>query len=360
MPLVWRCRTMPTRRKSSAALKTSGRRSGSPPEKSTSRVPNGRSASAMDAISGSVRSPAPEDFHQSHETQRLLQRLVGKKMTMGSTSVRLVSSPSLKSVAVRAFAAVMVPSPRLLTGYRGRLLAEHRQDHPWRIGTSEERQAVHAAPQQGEPRALRHATDGVLEPAPPKRFGCPIRAERRMNQTVKGPIELGDVRSLMHHREVVGIDPVLFCTELPPHALVKPRSGQRIGDRYPDIIGTAGSNHLKRTLDVLERLARITELEKEAHLDVLVVQPSACIPDLVGSDALLHRIEDSLRARFRPDPHRAASGRLERSGDGASHAVGPHQALERNAGVAFNRQLREALDPTGLQPEDVIDDPEVI
>ena len=33
------------------------------------------------------------DFHQSHDTQRLLQRLVGKKITTGSTNVRFVSSP---------------------------------------------------------------------------------------------------------------------------------------------------------------------------------------------------------------------------------------------------------------------------
>src|SRR5258705_9945457 len=84
---------MPWPRNSAAASKTSGRSSGSPPENSTIRVPSAGKASATDLISGSVRSPSPLHFHQSHETHRLLQRLVGKKTTTGNTKVRLVSSP---------------------------------------------------------------------------------------------------------------------------------------------------------------------------------------------------------------------------------------------------------------------------
>jgi hypothetical protein len=76
-PLVSRCNRVPFARNILAASNTSGRSSGSPPENRTRRVPNAGNASATSSISSSERSPAPLHFHQSQDTQRLLQRLVG-------------------------------------------------------------------------------------------------------------------------------------------------------------------------------------------------------------------------------------------------------------------------------------------
>ena len=97
-PLVWRCSVRPRARNKSATWNTSGRRRGSPPENSTSRVPRSGRATASVRISSSVKSSAPLAFHQSQDTHRLLQRLVGKKMTTGRTNVRFVSSPTRTSV----------------------------------------------------------------------------------------------------------------------------------------------------------------------------------------------------------------------------------------------------------------------
>ena len=60
-----------------AISKTSSRRSGSPPENATTRVPRPSRERVKVEISSRVRSSAPVAFHQSQERQRLLQRLVG-------------------------------------------------------------------------------------------------------------------------------------------------------------------------------------------------------------------------------------------------------------------------------------------
>src|SRR6476469_9826225 len=105
-----------------AASKTSGRSSGSPPEKSTMRVPSAGSASATVSISSNDRSPAPLHFHQSHDTQRLLHRLVGKNTTTGRPKVRFVHSPRRTSTLV----AVSMALVRLLARYGRSLLTEDR------------------------------------------------------------------------------------------------------------------------------------------------------------------------------------------------------------------------------------------
>src|SRR5215510_17921 len=116
---------MPCSRNIAAASNTSGLRSGSPPENSTIRVPSDGKASATASISFNVRSPAPLHFHQSHETQRLLQRLVGKNTTTGRTNVRFVNSPSRTKTVVVVVMALL----RLLTRHRGGLLTENRNQH---------------------------------------------------------------------------------------------------------------------------------------------------------------------------------------------------------------------------------------
>jgi len=99
-PLVSRWRAMCCSRNASAASKTSGRSSGSPPENTTTRVPSAGSDCASARISSIVRSSAPLCFHQSHDTQRLLQRPVGNRISSGSTNVRFVIRPRRTSVDV--------------------------------------------------------------------------------------------------------------------------------------------------------------------------------------------------------------------------------------------------------------------
>ena len=63
-----------------------------------------RSAASV-AISASDRSPAPSARHQSHDTQRELQRAVGANSTSGNVCVLPVSSPSLTSRFARRWSA---------------------------------------------------------------------------------------------------------------------------------------------------------------------------------------------------------------------------------------------------------------
>ena len=56
----------------------------------------------------------------------------------------------------------------------------------------------------------------------------------------------------------------------------------------------------QRQLDVVERLARIAELQEEAHLDACVAQEPRRVSNLLDARALLHRIEHALRPDSAP------------------------------------------------------------
>ena len=92
-----------------------------------------------------------------------------------------------------------------------------------------------------------------------------------------------------------------------------------------------------------------------------VVQQPRRLGDLLDARALLHRVEDPLRARLGADPDGPAAGRR------AARARRPRvtwSARSRHLnGVAASRastSVGEPLDPAGLQAEDVVGDPEVI
>ncbi len=139
------------------------------------------------------------------------------------------------------------------------------------------------------------------------------------------------------------------------------RARQRIGDGHADVVGAAVAHHLQRGLDVVARLARVAELQEEADAHPGSVEPVGRASDLLHRCALLHRVEDALRAGLGPQPDDVGPGAGQRQhvGLAAHDQVGPAEALERQARVAGLHLVGEARPPAGLQAHDVVGEPDV-
>src|SRR5205823_1499945 len=118
--------------------------------------------------------------------------------------------------------------------------------------------------------------------------------------------------------------------------------------------------HLQRALDILASFAGVAELQEEANLDAHALQPPRRFVDLLDLSALLHRIEDCLRARLGayPNPLRP-SPRQRRHGVTLQDEVHSLQTLEWHARVEPFDLVRELLDPTGFETENVVGKPDV-
>ena len=82
-------------------------------------------------------------------------------------------------------------------------------------------------------------------------------------------------------------------------------------------------------LDVVPGLARVAELQEEGDLDARALQQPRRLADLLDRRALLHRVEDRLRAGLGADPDRLAAGASQRLDLArAQQQVGAAQALE--------------------------------
>ena len=160
----------------------------------------------------------------------------------------------------------------------------------------------------------------------------------------------------------MSLESTQFCLS-PSCALTRSWNGvprQRVRDRDPDVVGPALAHHLQRERDVLPALARIPELQEEAHLDARIVKQPRRHRNLFHARSLLHRVEDPLRAGFGTHPDRPAAGGAKRGDGPRSDLVRPQQTLERDDDVARAHLLGEPLDPTWLQSEDVVGDPQMV
>ena len=114
-------------------------------------------------------------------------------------------------------------------------------------------------------------------------------------------------------------------------------------------------------LDVVPGLAGIAELQEEADVDAGRLEPPRRLADLLDRRALLHRVEDCLRARLRADPDGLAAGppqRLDLAGRSSRSARLRHLNGVRRPS-RFD-SVRELAHPARLEPEDVVHEPEVI
>src|SRR5262249_47819221 len=108
-------------------------------------------------------------------------------------------------------------------------------------------------------------------------------------------------------------------------------------------------------------LAGIAKLKEEGDLDAGGVEAPARLADVLDAGALVHRVEDLLRPGFRADPDRSRPGAPKRRDGVALEQEGdPLQALEGDRNALALDQVGEALDPAGLEAQDVVDEPDVV
>ena len=210
--------------------------------------------------------------------------------------------------------------------------------------TAARRGSTQAAP--ATDAAARRATARSESRASASRATC-RRAELVVHDAVQHAIELGLVGRAIHHREVARVEPVLLLPELCAHALVETRARQRIRHRHADVVG----------LELARRAAASPRCRPTSRRDSRTAgrsrprcpRPSAAgwrLANLLDAHALLHRVENALRARLGAHPHHAAAGgaparaRLARSPDRRASGSGTAAA-----GVAARDQARQTLRP---------------
>ena len=88
---------------------------------------------------------------------------------------------------------------------------------------------------------------------------------------------------------------------------MKSGSGQRIGDRNPDVVRRDISYHANGRFNLLPLLAWIAKLQEQARANPISPQISHRIVDLANADSFIHRIEDALRSGLGAHPDLLAS-----------------------------------------------------
>ena len=65
------------------------------------------------------------------------------------------------------------------------------------------------------------------------------RFDLGMKRVMKGAVKFALIRTLEHHREIFAVFPMSLRAKLSVHAFKENRSGERIGNRDADIVGTS-------------------------------------------------------------------------------------------------------------------------
>ena len=132
-----------------------------------------------------------------------------------------------------------------------------------------------------------------------------------VQHAVQLPIERRAVGPAIEHRQVIRVLPIVFGAQLLPDRLMKFCARQRVGNGHADFVWETVTDHLAGAFDVLEALARVAELQKKADLNTRIVQPLRGAIDLLDPRALLHRVQNFLRAGLGAHPHDLATRSLE-------------------------------------------------
>src|SRR5687767_13779702 len=108
-----------------------------------------------------------------------------------------------------------------------------------------------------------------------------------VQQVADRSIEVGSIGTGEHHVEVDALLPVTLLAELLLDGLVEFRAGQWIGDTDADIVGARLLVQAPGGEDVVELLAQVPELQKEADPDPGVTQQAARMDILAYPRALV-------------------------------------------------------------------------
>src|SRR5512135_1404182 len=141
----------------------------------------------------------------------------------------------------------------------------------------------------------------------PLQQGAP-KPEFVVDAPMQDAVERSGIRATIEHGQVLRVLPILFVAQLKLDALEETRSRQGVRNRNTDVIRHAVANHLQRAANVSPVLARVTKLQEETDLDVLVAEGAGGCIDVSYRVALLHGIQDLLGARLGAEPDGPAAG----------------------------------------------------
>ena len=197
------------------------------------------------------------------------------------------------------------------------------------------------------------------------RFGGGVRAGREggdllVQDVAHAPVERARVRPVEHHGELVAVAPVRARAELLLHALVEERPGQRVGDGDADVVGPLAADEVARREEVRPGLARVAELEEPRDADAVAPEEARRRLDLADARALVHRVEDPLRAGLDAHPDLLGAGGGERRDGRGRHEVDARLHRERDPDTPLGERLRVGLRPARREAEDVVREPEVV
>ena len=168
-----------------------------------------------------------------------------------------------------------------------------------------------------------------------------------MQQIAHEPVEIGRVRAVKHHLEIVAFLPVTLVAELFLDQLVELGARQWIGHAHADVVGPRLVDQPARRQDVVEVLAEITELQEEPDANSLVAQHAGARAMFSPTRrALVHGVEDLLAAAFGADPDFTATGLTQRRGHARAHEVGAQLDGEGHAAPGRRRARRRTRAPS--------------
>src|SRR5580658_3169430 len=160
--------------------------------------------------------------------------------------------------------------------------------------------------------------------------------------------------------EVVTFGPVSLVPDVGDHLFVVTRARQRVAYRDADVVGKELAHEGACGLHLRPTLTEVAELQEEPDAYAVAVERFHGGARLLDRDSLLHRVENSLRARLGAEPHLARSGALERVDVLVGHQIGARLAEEGGPYASLGDRVRPRDKPVRLQPQDVVAKPEVV
>jgi len=107
-------------------------------------------------------------------------------------------------------------------------------------------------------------------------------------------------------------------------------------------------------------LSRVTKLQEIAGTDTCVGEPFSSNLDFANPQALIHGVEHSLRSGFNAHPDFGTARTFKARDRLLAHKIGTRLDLERQSAVPQLNRIGELLDPSQVESEDVIAEPDML
>ncbi len=138
------------------------------------------------------------------------------------------------------------------------------------------------------------------------------------------------------------------------------RARQRIGHGDADVVRPRAAHEIARRDEIVPLLAGIAELQEPAGANALRLQRGGRSQHFFHGRALVHRVQDALRAGFDAHPDLLAPRAREGPRDVRRDEVGAALDHEGDARVARLDRVGQLGDPPRGEAEQVVGEPDVL